>query len=149
MFLEYDDDRSGGFEPLAEIPDDKVVVLGLVSTKTDTVETRDEIERRIDETARFHPSDRLAISPQRGFASAMRGNPLSEAKRRAKLELGRDIPVIPAGRRRTHLAVNVTQAPEQLRRALFEATRLTVPAKVWDRFTDATSSTRPRHQPTQ
>jgi 5-methyltetrahydropteroyltriglutamate--homocysteine methyltransferase len=87
VFLEYDDDRSGGFEPLAEIPDDKVVVLGLVSTKTDTVETRDEIERRIDEAARFHPSDRLAISPQCGFASAMQGNQLSEATQRAKLEL--------------------------------------------------------------
>jgi 5-methyltetrahydropteroyltriglutamate--homocysteine methyltransferase len=87
VFLEFDDERSGGFAPLAEVPDEKVVVLGLVSTKTDVVETRDEIERRIDEAARFHPADRLAISPQCGFASAMQGNPLSEATQRAKLEL--------------------------------------------------------------
>jgi 5-methyltetrahydropteroyltriglutamate--homocysteine methyltransferase len=87
VFLEYDDERSGGFEPLTELPDDKVAVLGLVSTKTDVVETRDEVERRIEEAARFHPADRLAISTQCGFASAMQGNPLSEKTQRAKLEL--------------------------------------------------------------
>ncbi|SDN03189.1 cobalamin-independent methionine synthase II family protein [Allokutzneria albata] len=87
VFLEYDDERSGGFEPLAEVPDDKVVVLGLVSTKTDVVESRADVERRIEEAAKFHPVDRLAVSPQCGFASAMQGNPLSEATQRAKLEL--------------------------------------------------------------
>jgi 5-methyltetrahydropteroyltriglutamate--homocysteine methyltransferase len=87
VFLEYDDERSGGFAPLAEFPDDKTVVLGLVSTKTDVVETRGDIERRLDEATRFHPADRLAISPQCGFASAMQGNPLSAATQRAKLEL--------------------------------------------------------------
>ncbi|GAA4030519.1 cobalamin-independent methionine synthase II family protein [Allokutzneria multivorans] len=87
VFLEYDDERSGGFEPLAEVPDDKVVVLGLISTKTDVVESRADVERRIEEAARFHPLEKLAISPQCGFASAMQGNPLSEATQRAKLEL--------------------------------------------------------------
>ena len=91
VFLEYDDERSGGFEPLIELPDDKVAVLGLVSTKTDVVETRDEVERRIEEAARFHPADRLAISTQCGFASAMQGNPLSEKTQRAKLELVAEI----------------------------------------------------------
>jgi 5-methyltetrahydropteroyltriglutamate--homocysteine methyltransferase len=68
--LEYDDARSGGFEPLAQLPDDKVVVLGLVSTKWAPLEDPGILRSRIDEAARFHPLDRLAIAPQCGFASA-------------------------------------------------------------------------------
>jgi 5-methyltetrahydropteroyltriglutamate--homocysteine methyltransferase len=91
LFLEYDDERSGGFEPLAHVPDDQVVVLGLVSTKTDVVEDRDTVLRRIDEAAKYHPRENLAISPQCGFASAMQGNPLSPQTQRSKLELIGDL----------------------------------------------------------
>jgi 5-methyltetrahydropteroyltriglutamate--homocysteine methyltransferase len=68
--LEYDDDRSGGFEPLAELPDDKVAVLGLVSTKWVRMEDPETLKARIHEAARYHPLDRLALAPQCGFASA-------------------------------------------------------------------------------
>jgi 5-methyltetrahydropteroyltriglutamate--homocysteine methyltransferase len=68
--LEYDDARSGGFEPLAQLPDDKVAVLGLVSTKWTALEDPDVLRGRIHEAARFHPLERLAIAPQCGFASA-------------------------------------------------------------------------------
>jgi 5-methyltetrahydropteroyltriglutamate--homocysteine methyltransferase len=87
ILLEFDDDRSGGFAPLADIPDDKWVVLGLVSTKRRTVEDRAELERRIDEAAEFYPRDQLAISPQCGFASISYGNPISYEVEQAKLEL--------------------------------------------------------------
>jgi 5-methyltetrahydropteroyltriglutamate--homocysteine methyltransferase len=68
--LEYDDERSGGFEPLADLPDDKVAALGMVSTKWTALESPDVLRARIDEAARYHPKDRLAIAPQCGFASA-------------------------------------------------------------------------------
>ena len=68
--LEYDDERSGGFEPLAKLPDDTVAALGLVSTKWTALEDRDALKARISEAARFHPLDRLALAPQCGFASA-------------------------------------------------------------------------------
>lgn len=87
LLLEYDDARSGSFEPLKDIPDDKRVVLGLVSTKRDTLESSEEIVRRLDEAARFFPRDRLSLSPQCGFASATDGNPISEATQKAKLHL--------------------------------------------------------------
>ena len=85
--LEYDDERSGGFEPLRSMPDDRVVVLGLVSTKKPRLETQDELERRIAEAARVVPLERLALSPQCGFASTMEGNRVSESDQRRKLEL--------------------------------------------------------------
>jgi 5-methyltetrahydropteroyltriglutamate--homocysteine methyltransferase len=69
------------------VPDDKVVVLGLVTTKRGELESRDELLRRIDEASRFVPLDRLARSPQCGFASSGRGNPITEAEQWAKLEL--------------------------------------------------------------
>jgi 5-methyltetrahydropteroyltriglutamate--homocysteine methyltransferase len=87
ILLEFDDDRSGGFEPLVDIPQDKCVVLGLVSTKQRTVEDRCELERRIDEAAKFYPRDQLAISPQCGFASISYGNPITFQVEQAKLEL--------------------------------------------------------------
>lgn len=65
-----EDARSGGFEPLANLPDEKVAVLGLVSTKWTRLEDRDELRARIEDSARFHPKEQLAIAPQRGFASA-------------------------------------------------------------------------------
>src|SRR5207249_599746 len=76
--LEYDDARSGGFEPLRDIPSDKRVVLGLVSTKTDRLETAEELIGRIKEASRFFPHDRLALSTQCGFASVWTGNPIRE-----------------------------------------------------------------------
>jgi methionine synthase II (cobalamin-independent) len=85
--LEYDDARSGGFEPIRLIPEDRVVVLGLVSTKKPNLETQDDLERRIEEAARIVPLDRLALSPQCGFASTWEGNRISESDQEAKLRL--------------------------------------------------------------
>jgi methionine synthase II (cobalamin-independent) len=91
FLLEYDDDRSGGFEPLKQLPDDKFVVLGLVSTKTDTVEDPASVATRIDEAAGFVCKDRLAISTQCGFASDASGNLLSASTQEAKLRLLADV----------------------------------------------------------
>ena len=87
FFLEYDDARSGDFAPLRFLPKGKVAVLGLVSTKSGALETRDEIKRRIDEAAKFVPLEQLAISPQCGFASTVHGNDLSWDEQTRKLEL--------------------------------------------------------------
>ncbi|MGH8077039.1 MAG: hypothetical protein ACREPE_06915 [Lysobacter sp.] len=85
LLLEYDDGRSGGFEPLAAVPEDKIVVLGLVTTKTGRRETVDGLETRIHEAARHTPLERLALSPQCGFATSILGNALSPADEEAKL----------------------------------------------------------------
>ena len=86
-FLEYDSERAGGFEPLRFLPEgDKVVELGLITTKTGTLEDHDEIRRRIDEAATFVPIDQLALSPQCGFASTEEGNVLSEDEQWAKID---------------------------------------------------------------
>lgn len=86
-FLEYDSPRAGGFEPLRHVPPGRSVVLGLVSTKTAALESADELRRRIDAAARLVPLERLALSPQCGFASTAPGNPLTAAEQRGKLEL--------------------------------------------------------------
>ncbi len=91
LLLEYDTERSGTFEPLRHVPDGMVVVLGLISTKTGELESRDEVLRRIDEAARFVPIERLALSPQCGFASMPAGNMLSEEQQWRKLELVVDV----------------------------------------------------------
>jgi 5-methyltetrahydropteroyltriglutamate--homocysteine methyltransferase len=85
LLLEYDDERSGGFEPLAAVPEDKIVVLGLVTTKTPRRETIDELAARIGEASRFVPLERLALSPQCGFATSVVGNAISEDDERGKL----------------------------------------------------------------
>jgi 5-methyltetrahydropteroyltriglutamate--homocysteine methyltransferase len=85
FFLEYDSGRAGGFEPLRFVPPDKSVVLGLVSSKTPALEPLDRLRRRIEEASRFVPLERLAISPQCGFASSVGGNPLSMDDQRRKL----------------------------------------------------------------
>jgi 5-methyltetrahydropteroyltriglutamate--homocysteine methyltransferase len=90
FFLEYDDARSGSFEPLAGAPDDKQVVLGLVSTKTPALETPDELRGRIDDAARFFAHDQLGLSTQCGFASIAAGNPITEADEERKLRLVAD-----------------------------------------------------------
>jgi 5-methyltetrahydropteroyltriglutamate--homocysteine methyltransferase len=87
LLLEYDTDRAGTFEPLRSVPTDKVVVLGLVSTKTPELEPRDDLLRRLDAAAAYVPMERLALSPQCGFASDFRGNPITEADQWRKLEL--------------------------------------------------------------
>jgi 5-methyltetrahydropteroyltriglutamate--homocysteine methyltransferase len=85
FLLEYDDERSGGFEPLRAMPEDRVAVLGLVSTKKPRLESVDELRRRLDEAAEFIPLERLALSPQCGFASTMEGNRISPDEQRLKL----------------------------------------------------------------
>ena len=87
FLLEYDDERSGGFEPLRHVPDDRVVVLGLVSSKRPTLERASEIRDRIAEASKIVPLERLALSPQCGFASTHEGNRLSPDDQRKKLEL--------------------------------------------------------------
>jgi 5-methyltetrahydropteroyltriglutamate--homocysteine methyltransferase len=86
ILLEYDDERSGSFEPLAEVPEDKVVVLGLVTTKSGRRETVDELVGRVREASAFMPLERLAVSPQCGFATSILGNALTIEDERAKLE---------------------------------------------------------------
>jgi 5-methyltetrahydropteroyltriglutamate--homocysteine methyltransferase len=87
FLLEYDDQRSGGFEPLRQVPDDRTVVLGLVSSKTATLESKEELKQRISTASKFIPLDRLALSPQCGFASTMEGNLVTVADEEAKLRL--------------------------------------------------------------
>jgi 5-methyltetrahydropteroyltriglutamate--homocysteine methyltransferase len=85
FLLEYDDERSGGFEPLRAVPDDRVVVLGLVTTKKPRIESLAELRARIEEAARLVPLERLALSPQCGFASTMEGNRITPEEQWAKL----------------------------------------------------------------
>lgn len=85
-FMEYDDDRSGSFEPLRRLPKDKRVVLGIVTSKRGRLESRDDLLRRIDEAARFADLDQLCLSCQCGFASTEEGNVLSEDEQWAKLD---------------------------------------------------------------
>ncbi len=86
-FMEYDDERSGGFAPLRFLPRGKIAVLGLISTKTGQMENIDDVKRRIDEAARYAPLEQLALSPQCGFASDAEGNRITWDDQRRKLEL--------------------------------------------------------------
>jgi len=94
-FMEYDTARAGGFEPLARLPKGRVAVLGLVTTKTGALESKDAIKRRIEEAAKFTALDQLCLSPQCGFASTEEGNILAEEEQWAKLamivELAREV----------------------------------------------------------
>jgi len=87
FFMEYDSPRAGSFDPLKLLPKDKTVVLGLVTTKTGQLESRDEIKRRVEEAARFTSLDQLCLSPQCGFASTEEGNTLAEEEQWAKLRM--------------------------------------------------------------
>jgi 5-methyltetrahydropteroyltriglutamate--homocysteine methyltransferase len=87
FFCEWDDERSGGFEPLRYVPKDKRVVLGLVTTKRGELESKDDLKRRIDDAARFVDLDQLCLSPQCGFSSTKEGNDLSADQQWAKLAL--------------------------------------------------------------
>ena len=86
-FLEYDSDRAGGFEPLRFVPKGKTVVLGLVTSKSGRLESREELKRRVDEAAKYVPLEQLCLSPQCGFASTEEGNILSEDEQWAKLAM--------------------------------------------------------------
>jgi 5-methyltetrahydropteroyltriglutamate--homocysteine methyltransferase len=85
LLPEFDDERSGDFSPLRLVPDDKVVVLGLVTSKRPELEPYDELAGRIEEASAFVPLERLCLSPQCGFASTMEGNALTEDEQWAKL----------------------------------------------------------------
>jgi 5-methyltetrahydropteroyltriglutamate--homocysteine methyltransferase len=87
FFLEYDDERSGGFAPLRFVPPGKMVVLGLVTTKRGELENKDDLKRRIDEAAKYVPLDQLCLSPQCGFSSTVEGNALTRDQQAAKLAL--------------------------------------------------------------
>ena len=85
--MEYDSPRAGDFGPLRLVPPDKLVVLGLISTKTPELEPAEDIKRRIDEAARYLPLEQLALSPQCGFASNYLGNPVTIDDQKRKLAL--------------------------------------------------------------
>jgi 5-methyltetrahydropteroyltriglutamate--homocysteine methyltransferase len=87
FFLEYDDERSGGFEPLRFVPPEKMVVLGLLTTKRPALESKDVLKRRIDEASRYVPLEQLCLSPQCGFSSTVEGNKLTYDDEVAKLRL--------------------------------------------------------------
>jgi 5-methyltetrahydropteroyltriglutamate--homocysteine methyltransferase len=87
FLLEYDTQRAGGFEPLRFVPPNKMVVLGLISSKEPALESLDQLQRRIDEASKYVPMENLAIAPQCGFASTMLGNLLTWDEQRRKLEL--------------------------------------------------------------
>ncbi len=91
FYLEFDDERSGGFEPLAEVTDDKQVVLGLVTSKSPKLEDKEVIKKRIKEAAKYVPLERLYLSPQCGFASCEIGNKLTEEEQWAKIALVKEI----------------------------------------------------------
>lgn len=91
FYLEYDDERSGSFEPLKYIPEDKQIVLGLITTKSPVLEDKEEVKGRIREAEKYVPLDRLCLSPQCGFASCEIGNKLTEAQQWAKIDLVREI----------------------------------------------------------
>jgi 5-methyltetrahydropteroyltriglutamate--homocysteine methyltransferase len=90
FLLEYDDERSGGFEPLKSVPEDRTVVLGLVTSKKPALEKKDELKQRIEEASKYVPMERLALSSQCGFASTEEGNLLTEEEQVAKLRLVAD-----------------------------------------------------------
>lgn len=91
LLLEYDDERSGGFAPLAKVSPDKKVVLGLITTKSPKLEDKEQVIKRIHEAAKYIPLDRLCLSPQCGFASCEIGNKITEEEQWAKLKLVKEI----------------------------------------------------------
>ena len=87
FFMEWDDERSGGFEPLRFVPKGKVVVLGLVTTKRGGLESKEQLKRRIEEASQYVDLDQLCLSPQCGFSSTVEGNALTAEQQAAKLRL--------------------------------------------------------------
>jgi 5-methyltetrahydropteroyltriglutamate--homocysteine methyltransferase len=87
LLLEYDDERSGSFKPLKKLPDNKMVVLGLVTTKTPRLETIEDLAARIKEASQYVPIERLALSPQCGFSTSIIGNRISVEDQKRKLKV--------------------------------------------------------------
>ncbi|HEX6437012.1 MAG TPA: vitamin-B12 independent methionine synthase [Candidatus Binatia bacterium] len=87
LLLEFDDERSGSFEALREVPEDKIIVLGLITTKQPELESLESLIGKVTEAARYVPLERLAVSPQCGFASSVVGNNISFEDQRRKLQL--------------------------------------------------------------
>jgi 5-methyltetrahydropteroyltriglutamate--homocysteine methyltransferase len=87
LLLEYDDERSGSFAALREVPEDKIIVLGLITTKKPELESFASLTAKVIEASRYLPLERLAVSPQCGFASSIIGNNISLEEQRSKLEL--------------------------------------------------------------
>jgi 5-methyltetrahydropteroyltriglutamate--homocysteine methyltransferase len=87
FFLEYDDERSGGFEPLRFVPKGKMVVLGLVTTKRPGLESKDDLKHRVEEAAKYVPLEQIGLSGQCGFSSTVEGNALTQDQQVAKLRL--------------------------------------------------------------
>lgn len=87
LLLEYDDARSGSYEPLGDVPDDKFVVLGLITTKKSQLESPELLKQRVIEATRYVPMERLGLSPQCGFASSIIGNRIAAEDQRRKLRL--------------------------------------------------------------
>lgn len=87
LLLEYDDERSGSFEALRDVPEDKFVVLGLITTKTPELESLESLAEKVAQATRYIPLERLGLSPQCGFASSIVGNNISAEDQRRKLEL--------------------------------------------------------------
>jgi len=87
FLLEYDDERSGGFEPLKHVPEDRTVVLGLITSKKPELESKGELKQRIEDASKYVPLERLALSSQCGFASTEEGNLLTPEQQAAKLRL--------------------------------------------------------------
>ena len=123
-FLEYDSARAGGFEPLRFLPKGKIAVLGLVTTKSAQLESKDELKRRIDEAARYAPLEQLALSPQCGFESGIGGNTMTiEQRDRQAAAGGRDrargvglgvmVPVSRAQRSTEHLRSGALQTRDR------------------------------------
>ena len=86
-FMEFDDERSGGFEPLRFVPEDKFIVLGLITSKRPELESKDELKRRLDAASKYVPLEQLCLSPQCGFSSTVEGNSLTIEEEKAKLRL--------------------------------------------------------------
>jgi 5-methyltetrahydropteroyltriglutamate--homocysteine methyltransferase len=91
FLLEFDDARSGGFEPLEQVPEDRTVVLGLISSKKPELENKAELKQRIEQASKYRAKGRLAISPQCGFASTIEGNLVTQADEAAKLRLTAEV----------------------------------------------------------
>jgi 5-methyltetrahydropteroyltriglutamate--homocysteine methyltransferase len=87
LLLEYDDERSGSFAALREVPEDKIIVLGLITTKKPELESLASLTAKVTEATRYVPLERLALSPQCGFASSIIGNNISPENQRSKLAL--------------------------------------------------------------
>ena len=108
-FLEYDDDRSGDFAPLRHVPKNKTVVLGIVTTKLQEMETKDELKQRIEEAARYMPLGQMGLSPQRGFSSTVHGNNIAFGDRSGSGCIGLTLKDFPESQSRKIKMIKVSE----------------------------------------